>query len=343
MEFLSRTGTRRGSAKWIAAPLAVTCALGCAVLSSLRAGAEPFLFSHRLHVQEERLECVNCHEDAAQSDEPGMPAPDTCLFCHDLIDEGRPPERRVANLFEGEELVRGVRPGELPDEVRFSHARHAGGELECGACHARVAAGDRVTASMRVDMARCMGCHREMSQPNECAACHEVIARDWAPPNHELQWRRAHGRVARAATSAPAESCALCHQESTCAACHAVEEPASHTNYFRRRGHAEQALLDRDTCAACHEPDSCDSCHRDARPMNHTGMWGGVRSMHCLGCHFPLTSERCVVCHVGTPSHLNATPMPAGHHPAMNCRQCHGVTQPLPHVDKGDNCNECHF
>jgi hypothetical protein len=26
----------------------------------------------------------------------------------------------------------------------------------------------------------------------------------------------------------------------------------------------------------------------------------------------------------------------------MNCRQCHGMTAPLPHVDKGDDCNACH-
>ena len=50
-----------------------------------------------------------------------------------------------------------------------------------------------------------------------------------------------------------------------------------------------------------------------------------------------------MVCHKDTRSHALAAPKPAWHTPAMNCRQCHGVSQPLPHVDKGDNCNLCHL
>ena len=79
------------------------------------------------------------------------------------------------------------------------------------------------------------------------------------------------------------------------------------------------------------------------RPDSHGGNWGGTQSVHCLTCHFPLSGESCAVCHKGTPSHLEAAPKPDWHTPAMNCRQCHGVGQPLPHVDKGDDCNACHL
>jgi hypothetical protein len=102
-------------------------------------------------------------------------------------------------------------------------------------------------------------------------------------------------------------------------------------------------MIDRDNCAACHRSDSCDRCHQETLPRNHTGMWGGTVSNHCLTCHFPLQAEACSTCHKATPSHL-ATPKPSvpPHHPAMNCRQCHGVTASLPHAEKGDNCNLCH-
>jgi hypothetical protein len=34
--------------------------------------------------------------------------------------------------------------------------------------------------------------------------------------------------------------------------------------------------------------------------------------------------------------------MPPGHTPGMNCRQCHGLTAPLPHADNGSECARCH-
>jgi hypothetical protein len=42
------------------------------------------------------------------------------------------------------------------------------------------------------------------------------------------------------------------------------------------------------------------------------------------------------------PSHSTAAPQPPSHSPGMNCRQCHGISAPLPHVTKGEDCNICH-
>ena len=108
-------------------------------------------------------------------------------------------------------------------------------------------------------------------------------------------------------------------------------------------------MMDRQGCAVCHEPDSCDRCHAEVLPMNHRGLWGAPQDSHCLSCHFPLQSEGCIVCHKDAASHLLATPLPLNplppippHNPAMNCRQCHGISAPLPHMDKGDECTLCH-
>ena len=96
------------------------------------------------------------------------------------------------------------------------------------------------------------------------------------------------------------------------------------------------------TCMTCHDADSCRRCHEELRPQSHAGMWGEPLDRHCLSCHEPLRSSSCGVCHSGTPSHEEATPLPPDHNPGMNCRMCHGNGQPLPHVDNGQTCTSCH-
>jgi hypothetical protein len=313
---------------------------GC-VLARFRSD-EGLAFSHARHVQEEQLECAMCHEDLALADKPGMPPVDACLLCHEELDAEKPEAERVAALFV-EDVFPAAHVSALDDEVVFSHLRHVEAEVACSACHAGIEGNERVDDELAVPMARCVECHTEEEQPAACATCHSVIDQAWPPPSHALDWQRAHGPLARSGSQAPAESCALCHREDTCAACHRVEEPQSHTHGFRLKGHGLLARMDRESCAVCHEPSSCEACHAEAKPMSHGGMWGGTKSVHCLGCHTPLEQNGCNVCHKATPSHALAPPKPDWHDPAMNCTGCHGRGEPLPHVDNGENCNLCHF
>jgi hypothetical protein len=125
-------------------------------------------------------------------------------------------------------------------------------------------------------------------------------------------------------------------------ACHVQVAPRSHTTHFVTRGHGWDAATDRQACAACHDQDACVRCHEQTRPRSHAGAWGGVRSTHCDSCHVPVASSDCATCHQGTPSHASATPLPPTHTAGMDCRQCHGLSQPLPHVDNGMECIACH-
>lgn len=315
---------------------------GCAVLDRLGGGDEPLAFSHALHVGQEELDCVICHDGAFTDDAPGMPYPDTCRLCHDELDAEAPPERRVETLFEGDEY-RAARHSELGEEVVFSHLRHVDAGVECASCHAGIDTNARLDARVGVGMPACMGCHEGRDQPNECATCHTEVDRDWVPPSHAHQWDLLHGDASKRCLAKTSGDCALCHTERSCVDCHLSQPPASHTDVFRRRTHGFHASLDRESCSACHRPDSCNACHQETRPMSHTGSWGGTRSRHCFGCHLPLRANGCRVCHEATPSHLLAAPKPEWHTPGMNCRQCHGISAPLPHVDKGDDCNACHM
>lgn len=337
MELLKRTVTPP-----LLGVLALVACAGCLLVDALRQGERGLVFSHEIHVVQEELACVSCHESADVAEEPGMPVPDSCAVCHDQLDEEKAPERRVAALFD-EQGFRAVHASRLEDEVRFEHLAHVAAVGECGACHRGIEHDRAIDAGIAVDMDDCTRCHAERDLPDDCGTCHAEVDVDWAPPSHASDWTRLHGRFARRAAPGPSDSCVLCHAESSCEQCHRVQEPASHDQHFRLRGHAVRARVDRAACAACHEPATCDRCHADALPLTHVGaMWGSPRSTHCLTCHFPLEGEGCFTCHKGTPSHALGPPKPDWHTPAMDCRSCHGSSLPLSHVDDGSNCNLCH-
>ena len=319
------------------------CFLGDALLQSER----PLAFSHRLHVEEEGLECGDCHGTWEDSEDPGMPRAAQCALCHSQLDQEKPVELRVATLFEGE-TYQAARASRHADEILFSHLNHATRGLECTACHAEVAQDEghlaERGAELRMSMDACLACHADSTGPAlaECSACHAVIRAGVPPPNHAANWMRYHGSIVRGRSAERSDQCALCHQPAECTTCHHIQLPENHNNYWRRRGHGLTASMDRESCATCHDSDSCQRCHEEVRPASHVGSWGAPRDRHCLACHEPLRGESCVVCHAATPSHDRATPLPPDHLPSMDCRACHGNGQPLPHEDNGQTCTSCH-
>jgi len=313
-------------------------ASGCMLLDAF-GGTRRYAFEHATHVKGEGLSCADCHDDALAMDELAAPRAETCSSCHDALDAQAEPDRRVASLF-GESGFRAAHASAQSAEVRFPHGLHAQ-RFTCAECHPGLSSNEDVRALEPMAMQACTDCHAREKAPNACSTCHTTIDDVWTPPSHETAWTAHHGLVARSASERTADRCSLCHQESTCLACHADEQPKNHTLLFRERAHGVVAALDRQNCAACHTPDTCDRCHREERPRSHTASFGGSFAGHCLGCHLPLREEGCVTCHKSTPGH-RATPKPDDHTPVMNCRQCHGIVAALPHADKGDDCNACH-
>lgn len=314
-------------------------ATGCALIRAF-GGETPYAFSHRVHTKE-GLECAECHAAWDSADAPGMPLRGGCVLCHEEIDAKKPPERRIGTLFDGDNF-KTHRQSALAPEVVFSHKQHATKPVACNECHRGIEGNDVVDSSLALRMDDCESCHTRSKVANECATCHRTNRTDVAPSTHLFHWKRLHGTTVRAHDAATANDCAMCHQETTCRTCHTSEPPENHSDYFRLRGHGLSARMDRQNCAACHRSDSCDTCHQDTRPISHTGSFGGTVNNHCLGCHQPLASNECITCHKSSPSHDTAPPKPAGHAAGMNCRQCHGIGQPLPHADNGADCNMCH-
>jgi hypothetical protein len=337
MAILTNRPARRAMFALLAAAIG-TAAAGCALIGVF--SDQPYAFGHRVHAKE-GLECADCHASWESDDSPGMPMRGGCVLCHEEIDKTKPPERRIEVLFDGD-VFKAKRVTALDDEIVFSHRQHATKPIECASCHGGIEENDVVDLAFAQRMSDCETCHVQQQVANECATCHRTLRTDVAPRSHDFQWTKLHGPTVRAHDRSTANDCSLCHQESTCASCHQSEPPENHGDYFRRRGHGLHARMDRQNCAACHRSDSCDACHRDTRPISHTGAFGGTISNHCVGCHLPLQSNECTTCHKGTPSHALATPKPADHNAGMNCRQCHGLGQSLPHADNGSDCNLCH-
>jgi len=340
MPILSRSSPAQRAVHWTFALLTLSL-MGCVLFEALDPSAKVFGFSHRVHVVGEGLECAACHRNWEKSDDPGMPSAKVCALCHEESDEAKPPERRIAALYDGK-VYKSKRVMALDDELLFSHKSHATRGVECSACHAAISENDELTTALAPSMDSCTKCHAQSAASNDCAVCHREIRADVAPADHRTNWKRIHGEAVRECRRDTASRCELCHTESSCTACHQTELPANHNAHWRRRAHGLEASRDRESCATCHSASTCDDCHRETQPQSHRAGFGSPKNRHCIGCHEPLANEGCAVCHPSTPSHALAAPKPPGHSAAMNCRQCHGNGQPLPHFDNGDNCNLCH-
>ena len=343
---LSRLARLRSRAS-ILGGVALVCLAGCMLADAIVGKKPAYAFSHQNHGADLELSCTDCHSKVEEEEDPGMPRLAQCKICHAGIDAEKPPEQRVGTLFEGS-TFKAAHAERQSEEIVFSHKGHVARGIECAACHAEVVRDDGALAvrgqALKMSMDACVACHTKTSGPKleDCAACHSVIRAGVAPPSHQANWTRYHGSVVHARSSERTDQCALCHKASECTDCHHIELPASHNNYWRLRGHGLTASMDRRSCMTCHDSDSCERCHEEIAPQSHAGGWGSPTDRHCLSCHEPLRSNTCVVCHQGTPSHDRATPLPPDHNPAMNCRMCHGNGQPLPHVDNGESCVNCH-
>jgi hypothetical protein len=321
--------------------------LAVVAVSCLSAGPGQVLprFPHGVHTEQLNLQCTFCHVSVRSTDLPTMPPPELCAPCHDDLDRGRDSARTARSLYGDQGQLTRSRSGLLDTDVVLSHGIHVGqGKLDCALCHQDVIEDRPRPVEPPSWKSRCMDCHAERGLDNqECATCHREVDRDWLPSNHLLAWQERHGRVVRDGEEGSANRCSLCHdQASSCQACHESQPPRDHGSYFRLRGHGIQASMDRSRCDTCHRRDSCEQCHGETRPLSHRAGFGDPHNRHCTGCHFGDAERGCAVCHREMPDHDQATPLPATHSPAMNCRLCHGNGQPLPHPDGGHACTICH-
>lgn len=116
------------------------------------------------------------------------------------------------------------------------------------------------------------------------------------PSSHDISWLQRHGSASRANL----EECIQCHTDQvSCIQCHQEVQPRSHTTFWLKTGHGQEARWDRSKCVSCHKEDSCIDCHLNTPPSSHRAGWGGsgAGSRHCVNCHYPVQETTCYTCH----------------------------------------------
>lgn len=346
--------------------LSVVTVTRASLASGPMAEGEESAFPHVLHVEEEGLECLDCHGQAMESDAASDYLLDTqvCLDCHD---EGDVPMEWPS----------------VAGDILFGHRHHAEGlEMDCLACHAGAL---QEGAGALPSMDGCMTCHTGLQAPRECGACHLAGLVDLIPPSHDAGWADSHGSLARIDDT----GCVPCHAVSDCQECHegallselaslggARQSPfgpelagsqglilqrAHGLNY--RFLHALEARGKTSDCITCHELDTgdfCGECHNPAgdaglRPMWHGGAdWGALAGAVGSGGgrHADLARrdmENCAACHetqVDDPTcllcHMDRTPG-RGNDPRTHGRDfADDVGQGDFHDDPDALCFACH-
>lgn len=135
---------------------------GALLSMAMMLAAEPPWFSHKLHANVMGA-CTSCHRGAEKSARAGMPAASRCLACH----KGTLQLRSNSHPFQAEY-------DNLPDYVRFSHARHARGKVPCQECHGDATRQDETEPSKALNMKTCMDCHTQWKASVACGACHSI-------------------------------------------------------------------------------------------------------------------------------------------------------------------------
>jgi mono/diheme cytochrome c family protein len=126
---------------------------------------QPIDFSHKVHAEQNQIDCQYCHFTADESMHAGIPPVETCMICHNQVKEGKTTgKKEIAKIYaaiESKTPIEWVKVHNLPDHVYFNHAQHVTvGKLECQECHGEVEKMDQIIQVEDLSMGWCIECHR---------------------------------------------------------------------------------------------------------------------------------------------------------------------------------------
>ena len=127
---------------------------------------QPIKFSHKIHVGQNKTQCLYCHFTAEQSKFAGIPPACVCMNCHLIVREGPKTGKfeinKIYAALDNNKPIKWVKVHNLPDYVFFSHAQHVNaGNIDCIKCHGDVANMDQIKQVKDLSMGWCVNCHRE--------------------------------------------------------------------------------------------------------------------------------------------------------------------------------------
>lgn len=168
---------------------------------------QPVPYSHLLHAGELGIDCRYCHTAVERTAAAGVPPTSVCMNCHARIKGGSDLLRPVRDGYESGLPVRWMRIHDLPDYSYFHHGAHVSRGVGCESCHGRIDRMAVVSQREGLNMAWCLGCHRD-PDPNLRPPA-EAVTMGYAPGED----RREMGRRLRAARDInPSTDCSTCHR-----------------------------------------------------------------------------------------------------------------------------------
>ncbi|MDY0274323.1 MAG: menaquinone reductase multiheme cytochrome c subunit QrcA [Desulfomicrobium sp.] len=143
---------------------------------------QPIRFDHIVHVEDQGMECEDCHAFRDDGSFTGLPTNANCVDCHEDVQGDDPDEALfVAEYVEKEREVEWLVYQKQPDNAYFSHIAHK--DIECINCHPDVANmstppvyfENRLTGYSKdtMKMWQCERCHAQRGTSNACFVCHK--------------------------------------------------------------------------------------------------------------------------------------------------------------------------
>ena len=148
----------------------------CAPTSEASSDKQPIQYNHLLHVQENDMECIECHQYAESRARATIPNIEVCEDCHsdEPMTESAEEAKLIEYVTEGRRIP-WIKVYRVPAHVYFSHRRHTAlGQIDCVICHGSA---EELTTPfdkplVPVSMNRCMECHERNGVDNDCTRCH---------------------------------------------------------------------------------------------------------------------------------------------------------------------------
>ncbi len=156
-------------------PLATVVFCSCSAPSSAPVD-QPIQYNHNLHVQQEQIECDECHVNVAAYARATIPNIEICGDCHSgEPNSDSPEELKLIEYVDSGTRIPWRKVYHVEDHIYFSHRRHiVAGQIDCAQCHGNVEEMTRpfTQPTVPLSMERCMKCHEDNDVSTDCVACH---------------------------------------------------------------------------------------------------------------------------------------------------------------------------
>lgn len=136
------------------------------------APTQPIAFSHKLHMEQNGMECQYCHSGVTKSHFATIPSVETCMGCHGENRTKSPEIDKLHKYFSEKKPIEWEPVHSLPEHAVFTHERHVKAGVGCQSCHGQVQKMEVVEKASSLKMGFCVSCHRNEGASLDCATCH---------------------------------------------------------------------------------------------------------------------------------------------------------------------------